>query len=137
VLPVFCASYIVANYDRYDKWKADGGGKMSENRTLTSMSHLLAASTHYSMSNPRQKELLNGIVNHLILSGNLPLSIVEQPWFMKFMNVVDPKFHLPNRRKITSMITGIYDSKRQALKIKLESADTVSLTLDLWSDRRM
>lgn len=62
---------------------------------------------------------------------------MEKPWFKKFMDVVDRKFHLPTRRKITSMITGIYDSKRQALKIKLESADTMSLTLDLWSDRRM
>lgn len=91
----------------------------------------------YGKSHSRQKELQNAIVSKLILSGNLPVNIVEQAWFKDFMQTVDPKFVVPGRRTIVGIIDTHYHSLREALRKKLSCADAVSLTLDMWSDRRM
>jgi len=72
-----------------------------------------------------------------VINGNLPISIVCQPWFQEFMHVVDPKFVMPGRRKIENAISSSFNKKRNALRTKLASTDSVSLTLDMWSDRKM
>jgi hypothetical protein len=91
----------------------------------------------YGKSHSRQKEFQNAIVSNLILRGNLPVNIVEQAWFKNFMQTVDPKFVVPGRRTIVGIIDTQYKSLREELRKKLSSADAVSLTLDMWSDRRM
>ena len=91
----------------------------------------------YAKSHSRQKELQNSVVNNLIVSGNLPINIVEQAWFKNFMETVDEKFVVPGRRTTVSMINTQYKAKKEMLCKKLLSADAVSLTMDMWSDRRM
>jgi len=91
----------------------------------------------YAKSHSRQKELQNAIVTNLIVSSNLPINMVEQAWFKNFMETVDQKFVVPGRRTIVSMINTQYKSKREMLRQKLSCADAVSLTMDMWSDRRM
>ena len=101
------------------------------------MSKFMQAQTVYASSNARQQQLENAIINNLIVLGNLPIRTVEQPWFVQFMQIVDPKFVIPGRRKVLRSITKAYKTKRQMLRQKLAAADSVSLTLDMWSDRRM
>ena len=117
---------------RYDKWKSNDSAP--DNRPLMSQ---YSKTTTYNLSHSRQKELQNAIVNDLIVNGNMPVSIVEQNWFKSFMKVMEPKFVMPGRRKIENLIDSAYKTKREVLRNKLSSADTVSLTLDMWSDRRM
>ena len=121
---------------RYENWKTDKAkqaGLQSSQTTLTSF-----LSQHsYTVSHPRQIELTQSIVSHLIVQGNLPISLAHQPWFKEFMKCVDKKFKMPSRYKVESTITKMYNDKQAILKEKLQSAQYVSLTLDMWSDRRM
>jgi hypothetical protein len=97
----------------------------------------MQAHTFYSSSNAPQQQLKNAITNNPITCGNLPVSTVEQPWFVQFMQVIDPKFAMPGRRKVLSAINKVYQAKRELLRQKIAAADSLSLTLDMWSDRRM
>lgn len=99
------------------------------------MSHF-AATAYYHPSHHRQKELSAATVS-LIIEGNLPLNMVEQSWFAEFMKVVDNKFKVPSRYKINVSISQRYDQKRAILRSKLLDVKHVTLTLDMWSDRRM
>lgn len=125
--------YFNVYLHRYDEWKEQA--KTPASQTL--MTQYSQRRIVYAKSHPRQKELQNAIVTNLIVSGNLPVNIVEQAWFKKFMQTVDQKFLVPGRRTVVSMINRQYESKREILRQKLSSVDAVSLTMDMWSDRRM
>jgi hypothetical protein len=76
-------------------------------------------------------------VNKLAAAGNVAINIVQQPWFIKYIKVVDPKFATRARKKAGSMIHASYVSKYGALLNFRAVFDAVSLTYGIWSDRRI
>ena len=80
-------------------------------------------------SHHRQKELLDAIITHLLTSGGLPLSLVEQVWFIAFMKVVDPKYKIPSRYKVNSSKVQTFKRKVAGLESKLLDVKHVSITL--------
>ncbi|CAF1208484.1 unnamed protein product [Didymodactylos carnosus] len=94
--------------------------------------------TKYGSQHPRQIELNNMIINDLIIDLGLPLSIVERPAFLRAMSKVDSKFHVQSRRSICrESIPALYDKMIRELKTICTTAEFISLTLDIWIDRRM
>ncbi|CAF1205489.1 unnamed protein product [Didymodactylos carnosus] len=92
----------------------------------------------YGLSHPRQIELNNMIINDLIIDLGLPLSIVERPAFLRAISKVDFKFHVQSRRSICrESIPAVYDKIIGELKTICTTAKFISLTLDIWTDRRM
>lgn len=120
---------------RYETWKKDITRATSNQPLMLQFADPKA--DKYHPSHARQKELVNAIVDDLVLEGCLPISLVQQTWFASFMKVIDPKFIMPSRYKIESTIDVRYKMKREVVRQKLFSANAVSLTLDMWSDRRM
>ena len=92
---------------------------------------------YYSSNHHRQQALTKSIVGDLVVGGNLPLNIVEQQWFSDFMNVVDIKYKLPKRRNVGTLVGRMFTAKQNELRDKLGQTHWISLTLDMWSDRRM
>ena len=125
--------YLNFYLHRYDTWKSQAMKTPAGQRLMTQFSKRKAV---YAKSHSRQKELQDALVTNLIVSGNLPINIVEEAWFKKFMETVDQKFVVPGRRTKVSMINTQYNSKREMLRQKLSCVDAVSLTMDMWSDRR-
>ena len=78
------------------------------------------------------------VVHDLIIDLGLPVSIVDHPTFVRAMNIVDPKFVLLSRRKLCRKVL---PSALEELLVKLKricnESRFVSLTLDVWTDRRM
>lgn len=91
----------------------------------------------YDENNKRQKDIISAIINQLIVSGNMPMNIVSQPWFTSFMTFMDPKFVMPSRYKVNKLIVNQFECQKSILQSKLKAAKWVSLTIDMWSDRRM
>jgi len=114
--------------------KAVGKTPGTSQRLISTFSSMSAL---YHPSHHRQRELTDAIVKQLVVAGNLPLSLVEQQWFREFMGVVDPKFKVPSRYKINSLVSQKFNEKRAVLQSKLLLAKHVTITLDMWSDRRM
>ena len=92
---------------------------------------------HYSMSHPKQKAITNAIMSDLIIDCNLPLSIVENKSFRHFLTVLDSKYSPVCRRTLTSKTENLAEEKRLKLKTQLSNTDHVSVTVDIWSDRKM
>jgi hypothetical protein len=91
-----------------------------------------------STSNKRQQQLDNSIIRNLIVDMSLPLSIVENESFNKFMQDVDPKYKVINRRDITrSHLPAAHAKCVKKIQEICAQASNVSLTLDIWTDRRM
>ena len=77
------------------------------------------------------------IINDLIVGCNLPLTIVENPKFRSFLFTADPKYKATNYRSVIKNLESSVTAIRTKVKEELAEAEHVSLTVDIWSDRRM
>lgn len=91
----------------------------------------------YSMSHPQQKAISNAILSDLIIDCNFPLSIVENKSFRHFLAVLDSKYTPVCRRTLTTKTESLAEERRSKLKTQLSNTDYVSVTVDIWSDRKM
>lgn len=77
-------------------------------------------------------------VTNLVVGCNLPLSLSEHPSFRQFIHDVDPKFVLPSRRHISyNLIPAMWERKKTAIYDIMNTTRSVSLTVDIWTDRVM
>ena len=91
----------------------------------------------YGKGHPQQQHREISLIENLIISCALPLSIVENKHFQTFCRDLDSKFQLPSRSHLSSvMIPNLAAEKDLAVKRKLASAQYISLTTDIWTDRR-
>ena len=94
--------------------------------------------TKYASNHPRQVELSKMVTHDLIIGLALPLSIVERAEFLHAMHTVDHRFLVPSRRALCrDVLPKEVEKVENEMKRICRSSDFVSLTLDLWSDRRM
>jgi len=91
----------------------------------------------YSLSHPQQKAISNAILSDLIIDCNFPLSIVENKSFRHFLAVLDSKYTPVCRRTLTTKTESLAEERRSKLKTQLSNTDHVSVTVDIWSDRKM
>lgn len=77
------------------------------------------------------------LVTNLIVNCNLPVSIVDNEHFRKFLSDIDCKDSPPCRQTVTnSNIPQAASEKKTSLHMYLESVNHVTLTADVWTDRR-
>ena len=111
--------------------------KITDSMAVEKIKHTRASNAMYSSNHPRQIELQKSIIEDLIVELGLPLSLVERQGFLNFMNRVDPQFKMISRRSIArTAIPSLYKKMMDGLQMFCASAECVSLTLDIWSDRR-
>nr|XP_046223416.1 uncharacterized protein LOC124046739 [Oncorhynchus gorbuscha] len=91
----------------------------------------------YSMNHTQQKAINNAILSDLVIDCNLPLSVVENKSFRHFLSVVDSKYSPVCCRTLTSKVENLATERRSKLKTQLSNTDHVSVTVDIWSDRKM
>ncbi|CAF1416363.1 unnamed protein product [Rotaria sordida] len=129
-----------AEYDLWSKNTSDKEKHVDKMKQI-SLEDSLSSSSHtskYGPVHPRQVELTRMVFNDFIIGLDLPLSITEKPAFIQAMKTVDPKFHVPSRRSITSdYLPKLHEQITNNLKKACSSADFLSLTFDGWTDRRM
>lgn len=70
-----------------------------------------------------------------VLNAALPLRIVENAFFHRLIQELDPAFNIPDSRGIKAMIHLAYNYTFKALVDLLQPIESVSLTLDLWTAR--
>ncbi|XP_028122701.1 zinc finger BED domain-containing protein RICESLEEPER 2-like [Camellia sinensis] len=70
----------------------------------------------------------------MIIIDELPFSFVEKEGFKRFVNALQPKFHIVSRTTITKDCIEIYNFERKLLKAIFQSSTSrVCLTIDLWT----
>ena len=96
-----------------------------------------AWSKSYDSKHPKQHMLTESIIHNVIVMCGLPVSLIDHPNFRQFLRDIDPKYTPPCRQTITnSFLPKLVSSSKSKLQSVLDSADYVSLTADIWTDRR-
>jgi hypothetical protein len=145
---------VTSNYNRhikeshksqYDLWQEQLQSnnltrqkKITDTLAVQHVKHSSGASNSmYSSNHPRQIILQKSIVEDLIIELGLPLSLIERSSFIKFMNHVDPRFTMISRRTLTrTILPNLYSQMMDRLRSFCSFTKFISLTLDLWTDRR-
>jgi hypothetical protein len=81
-----------------------------------------------------QKEKEESVLRWILLTTQ-PLSTVTHKAYIEHMQFIDPQFIVPGEKKIRMMIAHSYGYNRNKLKQLLKTAQSISLTTDLWSSR--
>ncbi|GES83895.1 zinc finger BED domain-containing protein 1-like [Rhizophagus clarus] len=70
-----------------------------------------------------------------ILLTTQPLSTITQKAYIEHMYIIDPQFTVPGEKKLRMMIARSYGYNKEKLKLLLKTAQSISLTTDLWFSR--
>ena len=91
----------------------------------------------FHKDDPRNKELTNALL--LYIAGDLcPLSVVESPYFRNLMKKAEPRFKVPSRKHLSDrLLNEKADEIKNKVKEELKRAESVCLTVDLWSNKQM
>ena len=74
----------------------------------------------------------------MIAECGLAISVVERDAFRRFCAMMDPKYAIPSRQHMCAkVIPNAVSAKTAAVQLHLQEACHVSVTLDIWTDRRM
>ena len=68
-----------------------------------------------------------------IIACCLPFMLVESKAFKEFVFCLNPKYKVPCRKKLRSLLTDLYREKVELLKFKLLSIKMLSITTDGWT----
>jgi len=96
-----------------------------------------ADSVEHPHSQCKQKLLTTSLVDNVIVKCGLPVSIVDNVHFRKFLAELDPRYATPCRQTVTrTVIPQLVEDKRNAVRSFLDSVSSAALTVDIWTDRR-
>jgi len=139
----------------FDEWKSNNNNQLERDTNQPKINHIFSPDREKckyfssferlqpflivdSTNNKRQQQLTSSIIQNLIINMGLPLSIVDHMSFNNFMNDVDPKYKQIHRRDLTrSHLPVLYKKCTSKLQGICAQSNYVSLTLDVWTDRRM
>uniref|UniRef100_A0A3P8SXC3 HAT C-terminal dimerisation domain-containing protein n=1 Tax=Amphiprion percula TaxID=161767 RepID=A0A3P8SXC3_AMPPE len=132
--PTSCSSCNVFMIYRFLEYKA-GHEKDIKQPTLQSFPQKVQV---YSLHSPRHQAIAEAIVKDLIVGCSLLLSFVENGHFKHFIEIMDCKYTPVSRRTICEKWIPVLVKKvKETVLEKLATQSSVSLTTDLWSDRRL
>ncbi|KAK7138517.1 hypothetical protein R3I94_013977 [Phoxinus phoxinus] len=125
--------------ERYLEYKAGSAASMTiADPTQPQISSFAQRVQLYSPNSARQQAITQSILQDLVVGCSLPLSVVENPNFRRFLNVLDSKYTPVSRTSLTEkwiphLVTRVKGDIIKALEVQ----SNVAITTDLWSDRRL
>ena len=91
----------------------------------------------FPVTHNSQIAITNAIIQMLITDIR-PLYTVENEGFKNLIKLLEPRYTMVSRQHIQKkLIPKLFDTVCVKLKALLDSAGTVNITLDIWSNRRM
>ncbi|WAQ97956.1 LOW QUALITY PROTEIN: ZBED1-like protein [Mya arenaria] len=111
----------------------DHKGNMTD-RPETSKPVLVQQKIHtYNTGTVQPRMKIDDILLQLIVNKILPLSLVENQYFVKLLGLLDARYAAPGRKKLESML----EKKMAEIKAKvvagLKECDSISITHDGWT----
>jgi hypothetical protein len=137
-----CSVVVVTTcrHEEYRKYRKQSSLKRfdyeEQQQRVTSFFGSTSATT-YSSSHSQQRAVTAALIQDLIIRCSLPLCIVENTHFRFFLSSVDSRYVPPARSTVTSLLTTSAENMQQLIIKQLANVNSISTTLDIWSDRRM
>lgn len=125
---------------RYDEYQRSKPGAVVDAETMSQRSAVDFFGRevpNYKRSHPKQINITESIVMDLMVQCNLPFTLVEHPSFRKFLSVCDNQYSYITNKAAVDSLKKHYETSKENLKAEIRQCDGISVTLDIWSDRKM
>ncbi|XP_069103066.1 zinc finger BED domain-containing protein 4-like [Argopecten irradians] len=115
-----------------------GPSKSSDqDQSACSLDTFVTKAKKYSNSDSRQHQITDALL-HFVAGNLLPLSTIESEEFKTLMAKCDSRYQVPSRKHFTTKLLKEKSTEVQNnVKHQLQRAQSVCLTIDLWSNRQM
>ena len=123
--------------------------KPSHSGAQSSMSDFVPASTSgsepqaggwcksYDKQHPKQQLVTESLIYNVIVMCGLPVSVIDNTHFRQFLHDLDSRYNPPCRQTVTNTyLPQLVSNAKEKLQTALDNADNISLTADIWTDRR-
>uniref|UniRef100_A0A1X7U849 BED-type domain-containing protein n=1 Tax=Amphimedon queenslandica TaxID=400682 RepID=A0A1X7U849_AMPQE len=70
---------------------------------------------------------------YLLGGTNVPLSLVDCPEFVELLKELDPRYNVPQRKKLSREIDQVYQCLKDKLKSTISDSQKISLCADIWT----
>ena len=91
----------------------------------------------FDKNNPQQKAITHCIAQ-MIVKDLQPAYIIERDGFRDLLELLKPRYVMISRKHLQQTLLPSYQSKAEdMIKQMLETISTCTITLDIWSSRRM
>lgn len=123
--------------EQYKNYMSEGStGK--KDASQGSMMSFIGQSSDASLgpNHPQQIKFKESLVANLVVACGVPMSVLDKPQFRTFINDCNSKLTVPCRQTVTySLLPKLHESLRTILLTRLQQANHVCMTLDIWTDR--
>jgi hypothetical protein len=120
----------------YKKYKENVDTKINDDNKQQKITNNVVKEYKYSYNHPYQI-LLDKKLVIMIIKGSLSLIIVEHYAFRDFVKTLHPSYRLCYRNRIVNLlIPKLYKSLDNKIRSELNSALTVAISVDAWTDKR-
>ena len=111
--------------------------KSSSDANQSPFSDFVMTKSKYAQNDPKQIQLIDALVI-FTAGGLMPFSVVDSNHFRNLCEQLDPRFQMPRRKYLSSKLLQEKSSEiENNLKLRLKKAQSVCLTINLWSNRQM
>lgn len=101
--------------------------------TQPTVKSLFASSTPLTPGNKRHESITDAIT-YFLCKDNVPFNAVSRPGFQKLLNVLEPRYKIPNKTTFSkNKLAKLYDVTREAVMLDLNSINYFASTTDMWS----
>lgn len=105
----------------------------SKNQVQPTLQAFIAKTAPLKSNEPRAKSITHHIGRMMCLD-NRPFSLVEDRGFTEFVKFLEPRYVLPSRKHFSNtVIPQMYQECRDNVNKKLDEAEYISLTTDMWT----
>lgn len=104
----------------------------SARSSVRSVSPFFRRSVFYDSNSQRKKEL-DQCLALMIATDMQPFNIVNDKGFQKFVKLLDPRYEIPNKGTVKSIMTKLYTEAEVKLKEILQGIRWVAITTDCWT----
>ena len=104
------------------------------NSTLKYYKNTTNLKQHIQFHNQNQEPRIDDILLQLFTSTLLPLTLIQNEYFIHFVDSLNPKAKLPSYKTFANKIEQLYEEKKLFCKKKLLDITIGSLMIDGWSN---
>ncbi len=87
-----------------------------------------------SFFGPSEKQIRAEVIR-FIVTDLQPISIVEDPGFLRFVKFAFPQYQVPARSTVTLDIEKMYNQAKQSFIDKLKAVEFIAITTDGWTSK--
>ncbi|KAL1251292.1 hypothetical protein QQF64_019088 [Cirrhinus molitorella] len=121
-----------ASQDEMDEGAESGNCPPPAKRPIQTVMHQYAIKDPYLPNSIPKKRLDNKLLK-MMVKDMQPYNIVNDEGFREFVYALDPRYQLPSRSTLIRNLEEQYDTTKTSLKKKMEEADHISVTTDMWT----